>query len=398
VIPPSLVRGFFSPGHPVELRHWTGRADRPGIYVDAGVFAAPDRLAGALTRAGGGVVRIAFDPEATVARLVTEAGAPGRRPVHSRLPLRASWIPALVREALLRLSVGPRLTRPGFPRWPAEPLVEDIRALVREAASAAGSAPADEPLWPDGTRYAAALSHDCDGGDVFRHDRWKALAEIEEAHGLRSSWHLCSVNIAEAIPALEALAGRGHEIAWHGPRHDYRFAYHSRERIRREAARAVLDLGAFGIRGFRSPNFIRTPALFGGLDGVLGYDSSVRDTAAELFGPGRQGCCTVFPFFHGSLVELPITIPDDLSIRCLHGDVAEAIIRSQLGKLDWIRSVGGMALVLTHPEPWISLMPGSLKAYRLFVERIANDPDAWRPLPRDIEAWWRERSKGDVPA
>ncbi len=390
---PSLVRGFHFPAEPITLRPWTGSPAGPGVYIEPGVLATPETVAIPFTQPEPGVVRLAWDPEASVQRLVTEAYVPAGRPWHSRLAVPSGWIPSAVREALLRASVAPRLRAEGFPGWPVESLVEDIRTIVRAAEAASGRRRSPEPLWPGGHTWAAVLSHDFDSLDAFRHDRWKALAEIEEAHGLRSSWHVCSEHLPAAFRALETLAARGHEIAWHGPRHDYRFAFRPTERIRREAAAAALSLGAFAPRGFRSPNFLRTPGLLAGLEDVFGYDSSARDTAAELFGaPGRQGCCTVFPFFHGRLLELPVTIPDDLSIRCLYGDDAERIATVQAGKLGWIRSRAGMALALTHPESWISVTPGALKAYGKLVEAVAADPDAWRALPRDVEAWWRGRS------
>lgn len=390
---PGLVRGFHDPAHPLDLRPLKDGPVGPGVYFRPGVLATPGTVETPLERIGGGAVLLPWDPEATVERLVTEAYAPARRPWHSRLPVASSSVPVGLRRVLLRLSVGRRLEAAGFPRWPAEPLVESVRARVLEAAKAAGLVPDAAPAWPGGCKWAAVLSHDFDSLDAFEHQRWRALAEIEESHGLRSSWHVCTEHLSAALPALEALAERGHEIGWHGPRHDYRFAYLPPERIRTEAAAAVLSLAAFGPRGFRSPNFLRTPGLMSGLSGVFGYDSSARDTAAELFsGPGRRGCCTVFPFMRNGLVELPITIPDDLSVRCLDGDDAERISAVQSAKLEWIRSVGGMAMALTHPEAWISLTPGSLLAYRRLVEAISEDPEAWKTLPRDVEAWWRKRS------
>jgi len=393
VVSPSLVRGFHFPGRPIALRPWTGHPEGPGVYFVPGVLGSPEAVAMPWERIEPGVVRFAWDPEATTDRLVTEAYAPAVRPWHTRLPVPSGWVPVPVREALLRASVAPRLKAAGFPRWPVEPIVESIRTMVWAAETAAGITRVPEPLWPEGRTWAAVLSHDFDSLDSFRSGKWKALAEIEEAHGLRSSWHVCSEHLPFALPALETLASRGHEIGWHGPRHDYRFAFHSVARIRTEAAAAALALGAFGPRGFRSPNFLRTPALYAGLEDVFGYDSSARDTAAELFaGSGRRGCCTVFPFFRGRLVELPVTIPDDLSVRCLYGDDAGRIAAVQHDKLDWIRSNSGMALALTHPESWISLTPGAFKAYTKLVEAIAADETAWRALPREVEKWWRSRT------
>jgi len=396
-VPASLLRGFHAPAHPLALLPWTGAPAGPGVYVTPGVAAPPDPAAPVMTVAPG-VVRFAFDPELALDRLVREADAGNTRPFHSRLPIPSVLVPTPLREALLRRSLAPRLRRADVaPRWPVEPAAEDLRALVRTAAGEAGVAAPAAPFWPDGKRYAVTLSHDIDSAGAFRRGDWRPFAEAEEARGLRSAWHVCTEHLAVAGPALAELARRGHEIAWHGPVHDYRIAYLPAEAIRAHAARFRDRLAAFAPRGFRSPNFIRSAALYAGLEGVLGYDSSARDTAAELFSPRvRQGCATVFPFFHGDLLELPVTIPDDLSLRCLHGDDAAATLRVQLEKLAWIRSVGGLALCLTHPERWISMRPGAFRAYEGFLDAVAADAKAWKPLSRDVEAWWRKRSAGEA--
>jgi hypothetical protein len=274
-------------------------------------------------------------------------------------------------------------------------VVEGIRSLVLDAARRAGSAPEPVPFWPEGKKYAAALTHDVDSSEAWKKGYWKAFAELEEANGLRSSWHICSVHAHRWEREIEELAKRGHEIAWHGPRHDYRIAFMRPEELASTLSANRPLFARFGIRGFRSPNYLRTNRLYNGLAGALGYDSSTMDTAAEPLSPARRtGCCTVFPFFRGDLLVIPLTVPDGLTIRCLTGDDAGAIAAIQSAKIEWIKGVGGLALAITHPEAWISMRPGSFGAYRKMVERIASDHEAWKALPRDIEAWWRKRAAG----
>jgi peptidoglycan/xylan/chitin deacetylase (PgdA/CDA1 family) len=234
-----------------------------------------------------------------------------------------------------------------------------------------------------------------DSEEAWEKGYWREFADIEEANGLRSSWHVCSIHVPRWGHCLEELARRGHEIAWHGPRHDYRIAFMAPESLAATLAGNRSLFERFGMRGFRSPNYLRTAQLYEGLAGTFGYDSSTMDTAAEPLSPlQRTGCCTVFPFFRGDLLVLPLTVPDGLTIRCLTGDDAGAIHAVQSAKLEWIKSLGGLAFAITHPEEWISMRPGSLGAYRKLVERIAADPLAWKVLPRDIEAWWRRRAAG----
>jgi len=396
--PAPLLRTFFDPAHPLELKAGGGGISGPGVYFDPIPLESYTALPDAVV-AGPGAVRIPFDPEAALNHLVLETGPEELRPFYTYSPFESHMVPATVRWLLLRMDVRQRLlSRTAFPRWPAEPSAENIRALVLDAFSRSGNPVRPAPFWPDGRKYAAALTHDIDSVDAWKHGLWKPFAELEEAHGLRSSWHVCTSHMKWAERAVEELAGRGHEIAWHGPRHDYRLAWMpARERAAALEQAAPL-FARFRIRGFRSPNYLRTSALFSSLEGILGYDSSSMDTAAEPFHPRtRTGCSTVFPFFRGNLLEMPITIPDGLTIRCLAGEDADSISSVQAAKIEWIKSVGGLALAISHPEKWISLKPAAFRAYQRLVEKISGDASAWKVLPREIEAWWRKRHSVPAP-
>jgi len=381
--PASLLRAFFNPAHPLELKSSEGGINGPGVFFDPVPLESFTALPQAVV-AGPGAVRIPFDPDDALDRIVNERNTEHIRPLYTFSPFESHLIPAFMRWLLLRNDVRARLmSHTAFPRWPAEPCAENIRALVRNACARAGAPVEPAPFWPGGAKYAAALTHDIDSIDVWKNGLWKPFAEMEEAHGLRSSWHICTDHLKCAERAVEELARRGHEIGWHGPRHDYRLAWMP-ERERASIIKKTLPFFVrFGVRGFRSPNYLRTPALFGSLQGIFGYDSSSLDTAAEPFHPRtRTGCSTVFPFFRGNLLEMPITVPDSLTIRCLAGDDADSVSSVQAAKIEWIKSVGGMALAITHPERWISMRPAPFTAYRAALAEIRADPHEG-VLPQD---------------
>lgn len=98
-----------------------------------------------------------------------------------------------------------------------------------------------------------------------------------------------------------------------------------------------------------------------------------------------------FDAFVGGVVELPITMPQDHTLF--------VILRAQdaatwLEKIAWIRERGGLAVVLTHPD-YVDAAP-ALPAYEELLTAVAADPDVWRPLPREVAAWWRRRARTDV--
>jgi hypothetical protein len=115
------------------------------------------------------------------------------------------------------------------------------------------------------------------------------------------------------------------------------------------------------------------------------YDSSYPDT--DPFEPIAGGCCSWLPFFIDTIVELPITVPQDHTVfvilRC-GGEVWHA-------KAEAIKRRGGMALVLTHPDYLCD--DATLSAYEAFVARYAGDPTAWTALPREVSDWWRRRAE-----
>jgi len=68
--------------------------------------------------------------------------------------------------------------------------------------------------------------------------------------------------------------------------------------------------------------------------------------------------------------------------------------RTWVEKTEFLRSRGGMALLNTHPDYLVD--ETIFTAYRRFLERFAEDADAWKPLPRETSAWWRRRSESSI--
>jgi hypothetical protein len=115
------------------------------------------------------------------------------------------------------------------------------------------------------------------------------------------------------------------------------------------------------------------------------YDSSYPDT--DPFEPQAGGCCTWLPFFNEGTVELPMTLQQDhtLFVILRHRDE-----RAWIQKAEFLRERGGLALIDTHPDYMVDERIST--AYGRFLEHFAGDDTAWRPLPRDVSAWWRSRA------
>ncbi len=285
-------------------------------------------------------------------------------------------------------------TEQRFPRWPIEPVLVDreranLRARLREAGE--GGAPLVAP-WPSGHTFAFVLTHDVEGADGLANVP-RVLA-VERRHGMVSSWNLVAEDYPIDAGVLDAIREAGGEIGLHGLSHDGRL-FESRAQFERQLPQIQRYLRAWGAQGFRSPSTHRNADWMPEL-GCL-YDSSFPDT--DPFEPQPGGCCSIFPYFLGELVELPITLVQD---HTLFEILAEPDIALWREKATWIATQGGLVTVLVHPDYMRS--DKRLRQYSELLAFLAGIGGGWHALPRDVAQWWRRRApleaavrRGEIP-
>lgn len=340
-----------------------------------------------------GSVRVHFDVAATIDTIRREAypGAALALPLVARLPFDYQVLPKFILEVGYRLLNRPAdLARlPRFPNYPQD-FSADILQFLQSAQT---------PLtWPDGKRYAVTFTHDVDDEWIFADPdgrRWlERFVAAEEESNTRSAWYCVplAMNAKGCATGLSGLVRRGHEVGVHGWKHDP--ALHllsTQEAIRRfSAARDMLR--DFDPVGYRAPWLSRSPSMHDGLEqsGYL-YDTSVP--TADFHRANRRsnnGCGTHFPFSHGNLTILPITLPQDFMM-------------SSTGKnpeqfWDWIlelamtqAAAGGIIMVSTHIQPHFSASERMLAGYRRVVQALTSRQEAWVTLPRTIAERYQSR-------
>ena len=233
--------------------------------------------------------------------------------------------------------------------------------------------------WPDGQQMSAVLTHDVETSiGVGLVDR---LAALEEKHGLRSAWHFIPYKYQVDRGLLADLKRRGHEIGVHGYNHDGRL-FESRKRFDSRTGPINQAIENYGCQGFRAPMVHRHLAWMQALN--IGYDSSCFDVDPFQAMPGGVG--GVWPFFAGKFVELPYTLPQDHTLLVSLGETTP---RVWIEKFVWLRSLAGMALLITHPD-YLNT-PSRLDVYRQFLEYLSAQRDVWYALPKEVVAWWRLR-------
>lgn len=319
-------------------------------------------------------VEACFDLAAAIDDLLAERHSRHGRPITRWLPFHYHKVPSRARLLIKRALTAVAERTP----W-TDKSVETLRWL-RDGRRANGVV---GPGWPEGRRYAVCLSHDIDTAEGLR--AVERIAREEERRGWRSAWNFVGLGYEKPDALLRRLADAGHEIGLHGDTHDNTLAYEPPARIRARLDRCADFVARWNIRGFRSPSLCRTPALMEALAERFDWDSSVPDSEEG------GGCASVFPFRCGRLVELPLTVPMDASLL-FQGLDARRIVRLWKAKVDWIRQVGGLAMVTTHPEPVLGGHARLVDAYARFLDDLGAHADAWRALPCAVAQGWRSHS------
>ena len=283
--------------------------------------------------------------------------------------------------------------RIGLPEFPAWPLDESVLRLVRFFAFclllAAGTDTLDfRWFWPGKSKAAAILTHDVESAEGLR--LAPELADLEEERGLRSSFNVVASWYPVDEGILRELRGRGFEIGLHGLRHDHSL-FTTHEVFQRQLPAIDEAARAFEAVGFRSPSTHRVHEWLGELP--LSYDCSVPHS--DPLEPMPGGCCTLWPYFIGDLVEMPYTLPQDHTLFTVLG---KTTVDDWLAQVDAVERRHGLIQCLSHPDPGYLGDADKRAIYAELLDALAERPQLWKPLPRDLAAWWRQRDAGDPAA
>lgn len=311
-----------------------------------------------------------------------------RRPLYSRLPFDYTKIPVGLRNSIFNLFMNLK-TDPGYPNWPIEKSVELIRHLYIKSISIKLRKPVPYiSLWPKEKRFAILITHDCDTESSFINAN--KIREIEKRYKVKSSWNILSNKYRINLTLLKKLKEEGCEIGLHGYNHDNKMPFLRKTKIIRRIESASDLIKKLAIRGFRSPSLLRNKDFLELLSLYFAYDSSTSDT--DICSPlgMRNGTCTVFPFFIKNMVEIPITMPQDYRLIRLKKTKYE-IFEIWKRKIDFLRKVNGLIVLLTHPDSHIFGNDEYFSVYEKTLKYLTSFNDGWLTIPSEVEKWWNER-------
>jgi polysaccharide deacetylase len=290
-------------------------------------------------------------------------------------------LPRATQLAMRRLYARHQVRR-RFPAWPIETLqVDQLKNRFRAELEASGAEQVPfVNFWPERRRFAFILTHDVEG--PLGIENIPRVLELERRYGLRSSWNFVADDYPIDPSLFAALREAGCEIGLHGLHHDG-LLFADRTSFEAQLPRIQRVMKEWGAVGFRSPATHRERAWMPELSCL--YDTSFPDT--DPFEPQPGGCCSIWPFFLGDLVELPITMVQD---HTLFEILRETSIQRWVQKSDWLVANHGLVNVLVHPDYLLS--DRRLDLYDQLLDHLAGIPQGWHALPREVACWWWTRA------
>jgi hypothetical protein len=274
-----------------------------------------------------------------------------------------------------------------FPKWPVDCTTERILNSLLLHSMRARNVQRIPFIWfwPDGAQSCAIMTHDVETAQG--RDFCTRLMDINDAFGIKSAFQIIPEERYE-VPhdLLDAIAEREFELNVHDLNHDGHLMKHRKEFLRR-ASRINRYGREFKALGFRSAMLNRNLEWYDALE--FSYDMSVPNVAH--LDPQRGGCCTVFPFFNGNLLELPVTMTQDYSLFHILKDYSLDLWKQQIAL---VMQNHGLMNFIVHPD--YILEERECKTYEAllaYLKILEQRDHVWLALPKDVDQWWRERSQ-----
>jgi peptidoglycan/xylan/chitin deacetylase (PgdA/CDA1 family) len=244
--------------------------------------------------------------------------------------------------------------------------------------------------WPLGKRAAFIALHDVDSAGLFKRRQSDELFRTDRRHDIQSTWFIPTALLARIGESVEFLLEAGHEIGWHGHKHDHR------DHVRPYADRAVAALGSSRLSsadaplGMRLPKLLKSNTLFQLLEQrcpTLRYDTSFLHGIVPypLWINGRRS----------SILEIPTTVPTDIRV---HNELlgltrarrSAAILKAQIARTEQLLEVGGVISIVTHPEKGLSERPELLEVYDHYLSYLRAREDIWFTTAGTLFSYWMD--------
>jgi hypothetical protein len=274
-----------------------------------------------------------------------------------------------------------------FPHWPVDTTVESVcenLMLLSLQVNHVDRIPFIW-FWPDGARGCVSMTHDVE--TMEGRDFCAQLLDIDDSFQIKASYQVVPEGRYSVTPEfLNILRDRGSEVCVQDLNHDGRL-FDDRDEFLRRVALINRYGREYAARGFRSAVLYRKPEWF--VDLEFSFDMSIPNVAH--LDPQRGGCCTVMPYFIGDVLELPLTTIQDYTLFHVLNERSINLWKTQI---EMILAKNGLVSFIVHPDYIIESKTHAVYKHLLaMLSELRKREDLWFALPRDIDSWWRARSR-----
>lgn len=341
-------------------------------------------------------VHLPFDPVQVVENLLRERYVKQRPAKNGRmvdLPIvRSTYyavrelLPVSIRKHLQKFYLGD-WSKLLFPRWPVDFTVDTLHERILRLSMQANGIQRTPFIWfwPHGAPNALIVTHDVE--TAVGRDFTPELIDLDEAHGIRASFQVIPEKRYEVTDEYVALIRRrGFEFNIHDLNHDGQL-YQERQLFLQRSKKINSYVKKFATSGFRAGVMYRNLDWYDAYE--MSYDMSMPNVAH--LEPQRGGCCTVFPYFVGKILEIPLTTCQDYSLFQILNDYSIDLWKEQLTLL---RERNGLMSFIAHPDYLIDA--NARRVYESLLQHLqqmVQREKIWMALPGEVDQWWRARSQ-----
>jgi hypothetical protein len=274
-----------------------------------------------------------------------------------------------------------------FPSWPVDTTVEHLleRLLFLSMKAQKIEKVPFIWFWPEGWASCAVVTHDVE--TKVGVELTSRLMDVDDAFGIKASFQIIPQGpYPVSTGYLEGIRRRGFEVNVQDLAHDGNL-FDNRKEFLFQAQSINRFLREYGAEGFRAGRLYRNADWYEALE--ASYDMSIPNVGH--LEAQRGGCCTVFPYFIGRILELPLTTIQDYSLFHILGDFSIDLWKKQA---NLVMAKHGLVSFIIHPD--YSMEDTALSVYKSLLGYLVELRDArklWIALPQAVNRWWRERSE-----
>ena len=291
-----------------------------------------------------------------------------------------------LRKHLQRIELRNRTKAP-FPHWPVDCTVERVfeRSLEESLSSRGVDAIPFIWFWPEGRNSCLLMTHDVEEREGLLCSR--ELIHLDAMYGIRASYQFIPeqrYTVEQDI--LDAVRAGGCELNLHDLNHDGHL-YDDYSLFLRRAQKINQYAQQYGAAGFRAGMLYRKQSWFGAYS--FSYDMSVPNVGH--LDPQRGGCCTVFPYFIGNILEIPLTTTQDYTLFHILRSYDISLWKKQT---ETIIEHHGIVTFNIHPDYIRTKRErATYEALLQYLGEMVSKQAVFTCLPGELDNWWRARSQ-----